>query len=225
MDVGLGLIAGALVGWFWPQATETAAMAEVGRPGADELPLAQAGPLSNGFWGTGVFLLVLATALVTIVTAYFYLGGNVTPEVEQSPAAHLGPPAIATALLVLGALAVALAIRAIGRGSSTGLRVGLVAAFGLAAAHLGLLLDSWLGSGLAPASDGRHSAFLGVAGFHGIVAGILVVMLLVALLWGLIRPADGRGHATVWNAGLVYGFAVLSGIVTFAALYLAPRLG
>jgi cytochrome c oxidase subunit I+III len=222
---GLGLIAAALVGWFWPQATETAAMAEVGRPGADELPLAQAGPLSNGLWGTGVFLLVLATALVTIVTAYFYLGGNVAPDVRQGPAARIGPPAIATALLALGAVAVALAIRAIGRGSSAGLRVGLLVAFGLAGAHLGLLLDAWLDSGLAPASDGRHSAFLGVAGFQGIVAGILIVMLFVALLWAVLRPADGRGHATVWNAGLVYGFAVLSGLITFAALYLAPRFG
>ena len=221
----LGLIAASLIAWFWPQATETAAMEEVGSPGADELPLAQAGPLSNGFWGTGVFVLVLATALTAVVTAYFYLGGNVAPALAQSPAARIGAPAAATGLLSLGVPAVVLAIRAIGRGSRAGLRLGLLAAFGLAGAHLWLLLDAWLESGLAPAADGRHSAFLGVAGFQGIVAGILLVMLAVALLWALVRPADRRGHATVWNAGLVYGFAVLSAIVTFAALYLAPRFG
>jgi cytochrome c oxidase subunit I+III len=67
----IGLIIAALVGWFWPQATETAAMEEVGTPDADELPLAQAGPLGNGYWGTWVFILVLATALATIVASYF----------------------------------------------------------------------------------------------------------------------------------------------------------
>jgi heme/copper-type cytochrome/quinol oxidase subunit 3 len=120
---------------------------------------------------------------------------------------------------------VVLAIRAIGRRSRSVLRLGMLVALGLAAAHLGLLLDAWLESGLAPASDGRHSAFLGVAGFHGVVAGVLIVMLAVATLWTMVRPADARGHATVWNAGLVYGYAVLNGLVTFAALYLAPRFG
>jgi len=64
-----------------------------------------------------------------------------------------------------------------------------------------------------------------VAGFHAVVTGIVLVMLLVALLWALLRPADGRGHATAWNAAVVYGFALLNGVITFAVLYLAPRLG
>ncbi|HUF34574.1 MAG TPA: cytochrome c oxidase subunit I [Gemmatimonadales bacterium] len=225
MLAGLGIIALALVGWFWPQQTETAAMEEVGRPGADALPLAQAGPMSNGFWGTGILVLVLATALTTVVAGYFYLGGNVVPDLGNSPARHLMRPALATALLLAGAVPVVLAIRGIARGRRTVLRAGLLSALALCGAQLWLLLDTWLGSGLAPATDGRHSAFLGVAGFQGIVSVILLVMLAVAVLWALARPGDARGHATAWNAGLVYGFAVLSGLVSFAALYLAPRLG
>jgi hypothetical protein len=185
----------------------------------------QAGPLSNGFWGTGVLVLVLATALTTVVAAYFYLGGNVAPDLGYSPAARIGPPAVATGLLVLGVLPLVLAIRGLAPGRTGRVRLGLAAAVGLAAAHLWLLLDTWLGSDLAPGADGRHSAFLGVAGFQGIVSGILLAMLAVALLWAILRPSDARGHATAWNAGLVYGFAVLSGIVSFAVLYLAPRLG
>ena len=67
----VALVVLGLVGWFWPQETETAAMEEVGRPGADELPLAQYGPVANGYWGAWIFVLVLATALVTIVASYF----------------------------------------------------------------------------------------------------------------------------------------------------------
>ena len=84
------VIAVALVMWFWPQDTETAAMEEIGGPDADELPLAQAGPMSNGYWGTAVFVLVLATALATIVSSYFYLGGNVRVGGEARAAAPLG---------------------------------------------------------------------------------------------------------------------------------------
>ncbi|HYC31978.1 MAG TPA: cbb3-type cytochrome c oxidase subunit I, partial [Gemmatimonadales bacterium] len=225
MLASLAVILVALALWFWPQRTETAAMSEVGRPGADELPLAQAGPISNGFWGTWVLVFVLATALATIVAGYFYLGGNVVPSLEASPAARLERPAIATALLVLGGIPVTLAIRALPHTRGLGVRLGLAAGLLLTAAQLWLLLDAWLASSLAPAADGRHSAFLGVAGYHGIVSGILLVMLLVANLWAWVRPADARGHAVAWNTSLVYGFAAVSGVVTFAVLYLAPRLG
>ena len=116
-------------------------------------------------------------------------------------------------------------MRAIGRRRFTLMRLGLTAAFALAAAHLALLLDAWTASGLRPAADGRHSAFLAVAGFPGVVAAVLLVMLLVTLAWAWSRPADARGHAAVWNAALVYGFTGVSGAIVFAVLYLVPRAG
>ena len=66
---GVALVGAGMVGWFWPLSTERAAMEEVGRPGADTLPLAQYGPIANGYWGTWVFVLVLATALVTFISS------------------------------------------------------------------------------------------------------------------------------------------------------------
>jgi len=224
MAIGAIIITVALVMWFWPQATETAAMEEIGA-GAQALPLAQAGPGSSGFWGTGVLVLILATALTTVVASYFYLGGNVAPQPIGSPAERIGGPALATGLLVAGLLPLVAAIRAIGRGRWGFTRAGVTAAFGLAAAHLWLLLDSWLTSGLSPASSGRHSGFIGVAGFHAVVSAILLVMLAVALIWCWSRPADGRGHAVAWNASLVYGFAAISAVIAFATLYLVPRFG
>jgi hypothetical protein len=98
-------------------------------------------------------------------------------------------------------------------------------AFGLAALHLWLMLDGLLGSGLAPASSGRDSAFAGLAGFHALVTFVLLVMLTMATIWVVARPRDGRGHAVVWNAGLVYYFAATSGIVVLTTLYLVPRAG
>jgi cytochrome c oxidase subunit I+III len=225
MIAGLALVAVGLVRWFWPQDTETAAMEEIGGPDADELPLAQVGPTSNGYWGTLVFVLVLATALATVVSSYFYLGGNVRVGGEALPVAPLGRPALATALLLAGLVPVIATIRGIRRGRLGVLRWGVLAAFALAGTHLWLLLDLLLGSGLAPAMNGRDSAFVGVAGFQAVVTFILLVMLAVAALWVLARPADARGHATAWNAGLVYYFTAASAVIAFVALYLVPRIG
>jgi hypothetical protein len=66
---------------------------------------------------------------------------------------------------------------------------------------------------------------VGLAGFHAMVSVILLVMLLVSAIWCWSRPNDGRGHATVWNAGLVYGFTVVSAVIALATLYLVPRIG
>jgi len=224
MAVGAGIIAVALVMWFWPQDTETAAMEEMSA-GPHELPLAQAGPGSNGFWGTCVFLLIMATALTTIVAGYFYLGGNVVTHLGGSPAEPIARPAVALGLLLAGGIPVWLAVRAIGGRRFGLLRLGVTATLLLGAAHLWLLIGTWARSGLAPSTDGQHSAFVGVAGFHGVLSLILLVMTAVAAIWAWARPADGRGHAAAWNAALVYGFAVVSGVIVFTVLYLVPRFG
>jgi cytochrome c oxidase subunit I+III len=221
----VGLIVAALIGWFWPQRTEEAAMAEVGTPGADELPLAQAGPMGNGYWGTWVFLLVLGTALTTIVASYFYLGGNIRSGGQALPAAPLLRPVLATVLLAAGFVAVRAAIRGITGARPGLLRLGVFAAFALAALHLWLVLDALLGSGLAPGSSGPDSGFAGVGGFHAVVVFVVLVMLTFGCVWAALRPRDARGHAVVWNASLVYGFAAASSLIMLAALYLVPRAG
>ncbi|HEY9507700.1 MAG TPA: cytochrome c oxidase subunit I [Gemmatimonadales bacterium] len=222
---GAGLIALGLLMWFWPQDTESAAMEEMLGPEPKELPLAQAGPAGNGFWGTCVFLLIMATALITFVASYFYLGGNVAPQLRGSPAEPIAGPAVALGLLVLGVIPAVAAVRAIGRRRFTTLRLGVTAALLLGAAHLWLLLATWFDSGLSPGTDGQHSAFVGVALFHGVLSVIALVMLVMAALWVWPRPADTRGHAVAWNAALVYGFTVASNAIVFGVLYLAPRFG
>jgi cytochrome c oxidase subunit I+III len=225
MAAGAGIIAVALVMWFWPQDTETAAMEEMYGPEPKELPLAQAGPSGNGFWGTGVFVLIMATALTTIVASYFYLGGNVAPQLQGSPAEPIARPAIAIGLLALGSIPLVAAIRAIGRHRFTAVRLGVTAALVLLGAQLWLLIATWRDSGLSPATDGQHSAFLGVAGFQAVLSFIALVMAAVATIWAWLRPADVRGHAVAWNAALVYGFAIVSGVIVFGVLYLVPRFG
>jgi hypothetical protein len=96
---------------------------------------------------------------------------------------------------------------------------------GLAGAHLWLLRDAVMAAGLAPATDGRDSAFAAVAGFQALVTLILLVMLGVAAVWAVARPGDARGHGAAWNASLLYYFTAASGAITVATLYLLPRIG
>ncbi|MGH7482014.1 MAG: cytochrome c oxidase subunit I, partial [Longimicrobiales bacterium] len=74
---GAGLTLVALVGWFSPRPSEDAAVAQFSTaPDADPVPLALAGPMANGWWGTIVFLLIMATALACTIASFFYLGGH-----------------------------------------------------------------------------------------------------------------------------------------------------
>jgi hypothetical protein len=225
MLAGAAVIAASLVGWYWPQDTERNAMEEMGRAGGDRLPLALAGPMSNGYWGTGVFILVLATALTAIVTTYFYLGGDARSGGEAAPMVPIAGPGAAGALIVAGAGAAVATVRAIRGGRRTGVLVGLLVSLGLAGAHLWLLFDAVMAAGLAPATDGRDSAFAAVAGFQALVTLILLVMLAVAAMWAVARPGDARGHAAAWNASLLYYFTAASGAITVATLYVVPRIG
>src|SRR5690606_9504483 len=69
LGVGAAITAVSTVGWFWPAKTERQAIEEIGTEAReDALPLAVAGPLANGAWGTGVLIVVLLTALVTFIT-------------------------------------------------------------------------------------------------------------------------------------------------------------
>ena len=73
--------------------------------------------------------------------------------------------------------------------------------------------------------SGRDSAFVALAGFHAVATFALLVMLAVSAVWVVLRPRDGRGYATVWNASPVYFFVAASGALAYVALYLVPRWG
>jgi cytochrome c oxidase subunit I+III len=223
---GLVSIAGLVV-WFWPTATEAAAIREHAGPGARSdagaLPLALAGPTSNGWWGTLVLLLVLATALASLVASYFYLGG---------PAGGAGRPGTARPGLLVAATACALAAalvvrgarRAAERGRTARRRLAVVGGIGLHVAFVALTALDAAGRQLTPATSAYGSIFLGLLGFQWLAVLIALAMLAVGLAWALVRPTDPRGLAPVWNASLLTAFLAASWLGVAATLYLSPLL-
>ncbi|MDQ2670212.1 MAG: cytochrome c oxidase subunit I, partial [Gemmatimonadota bacterium] len=59
---GLAVTGLGIIGWFWPLDTETIAIREAEGGSEMGLPLAVGDRTANGYWGTCVFLIILATA-------------------------------------------------------------------------------------------------------------------------------------------------------------------
>ena len=220
---GALITAGSTYAWFRPRPDEEQAIREIGIDSRqDKLPLAVAGPIANGWWGTCVFLLILSVALASFVSSYFYLGEGPGPWPPLTPDLEL--PLLATAATVLAGIGTYMAVRGVRREQVGLRRAGLAAAVLLFGASAWLSLQSYWGTGIVPKESAYGSAFVGLLTFHWVVLFILLLFLAVSTLWALRKPADPRGYATTLNSELLGYFAVASWLVVFTTLYLTPRL-
>jgi cytochrome c oxidase subunit I+III len=215
--LGAAVVAAGVVGWFWPRRSERRALAACREAG---LPLAVAGPESNGWWGTWVLILILGVALASLVGSYWYLGAGPALAPRWSPA--VVGPALVTVLLAAAGTASAWAART-GRGRAS-CRLGLGASLLTHVAAVGLLGHDLGARSLDPRMDAAASIVVALGGFQAVVTGIAVVILAVALLWALVRPDDPRGRAPLLNGALVSAFAATSWVVAGATIHLSPHL-
>ncbi|HEX7088493.1 MAG TPA: cytochrome c oxidase subunit I [Longimicrobiales bacterium] len=224
LGVGAAITAVSTVGWFWPAKTERLAIEEIGTAAeADRLPLAVAGPLANGAWGTAVLIVVLLTALVTFITSYFYLGNG--PFGWPPTAPDLRLPAIATVLAAAVAGAGFGLLRAARRVERKGARrLWTAAAMLLSATFTALSMVAYLGMSVSPSSSAYASALVGLLGFQWSVMVMVFVMMGVGAAWAWAAPRDPRGHGVAFNAALVALFSAASWAAVFVTLYVTPRL-
>jgi cytochrome c oxidase subunit I+III len=222
--LGLAIGTFALFLWFRPQRSETLALEELGDRRNDEerLPLAMAGRIANGWWATLVFIAVLATALITIVASYFYLGDQGSGASESSLA--ITEAGLLTLLPVAAMGTAAWAVRGVRKRAPGAIRLGLFLTWLLSAAALGLGIYTFPWSTLDPELSAYASGVLGVLGFQWVVLAFSLTALTISLLWAFGKPMDRRGHAVVHNVALIAGFAAASAAVVFSVVYLSPRL-
>jgi hypothetical protein len=216
--VGVAITAVALVIWFWPQASERAAIEDTAaRAAPASLPLAVAGPASNGWWGTVVFVVTLAIALATLIASHVYLldgrfgtgpGGGAMPLLGAASAVAAGGVTWWAA-----------------GGAWPRRRAGLAAASMLLAASVALSAAGFAASVISPASDAYASSVLALEGFQWCVSAVMLVMLGVAQLWAWLAPRDVRGLAVALNAGVIARFVAASAIVVFVTVHVTPWLG
>ena len=198
-------------------------------PEGDRLPLAIAGPLANGWWGTLVFITILAVALLTTLASYFYLGGA-DPETAWGDGWHW--PAGAVAAITAAGLALWWASSRIDT-SDGGMRVaerelGTRPVFALAlvleVAFLWLAWRSWTTLGLEPGHSAYASAVFATIGFTLLTVFIQAVMTGSAVSYSLLHPRDPRWQATALNASLIGFFALFAVWLAFATVHFGPLL-
>jgi cytochrome c oxidase subunit I+III len=219
--LGAAVTLGGVVGWFWPRRAERLAQEDSAADPA--LPLAVAGPLSNGWWATVVLVLVLATALVTLVASYVYLGDGTLAWAPDVPRAGL---AVTSTALVLGAaLAIGGAVLSVARAAARIRRLALLAAAGLSAASIAAGVAAYRALDVVPHETAYGSIVLALFGYQWLVVGLALAMLVLAQLWAWLAPRDPRGHAVLFNTALVIAFGAVSGLIVLGTIYLSPRLG
>ena len=223
--IGAASSAGSLLGWFWPSASQARAIREMsGDRGPGALPLAVAGPLSNGWWGTLVAVLVLAVSLLSLLASYFSLAPAVAAEPAELTEMLLAASGIPMAL-GLGATAwwagryfpaVALPRRRLG------LALGVV--LGVSLLMLLALLYGYRHAGFTRALTAEGSLFFILILFQALVTLLALVMLTVGSLWAWRAPSDPRGLAASANAVPVCWFAGASWALIVATLYVFPQV-
>ena len=198
-------------------------------PPGDRLPLAIAGPLANGWWGTVVFNGILGVALVTVLASYFYLGGGPpAPAWGDAPAW----PAIALVAITGAGLAQLWVTRRIDT-SDGGMRIeqreldtrwAQAVAVALQVVFLWASIRAWRALGLDPPTDAYASAVFATIGFAGLTTFVAAVMTASGLGWSLRHPRDPRWQASALNGALVGLFAVAAAWLAYATVHFGPVL-
>jgi hypothetical protein len=220
--IGAGLTAVSIGGWFLPRTSEQNAIDEVPTTSAGgDLPLAMAGPSANGWWGTIVFCGVLATALATVISSYYYLGDAAAPPLQP---ARSWPAIAATLGAGISAVCMRLACGARPGPAARPSRIGLLAAIAGTAVSTLFYAMAWRDMGVDAASSAIASSVLGLFAFQWIVHVIFVVMACMAIAWAFWRNHDPRGHGVTANATLISYFNVCSATVIWVVLYVTPAL-
>ncbi|MGQ0714422.1 MAG: cytochrome c oxidase subunit I [Gemmatimonadaceae bacterium] len=226
---GTLITAVATAGWFWPTRSQQLAIDEMRSRGyrvardrarGSPLPMALVGRGSTGWWGMIVLIAVLAVALLSLITSYFYLASR---WAERPVIDTMEIIMAATCAAFLLSVAGLLHLTSRGRpGSTTRRRLGLALATLLGLASLGLVWGAYAyrETSFTRALDAHGSLVYTLLGFEGLTIAGGLILTIVAQLWLWRRPEDPRGDAATELAVPYWFFVAASWIAVFVTLYL-----
>jgi cytochrome c oxidase subunit 3 len=182
------------------------------------------GGRSTAWWGVVLLIAAEATLFAAFLASYFYLASGAIewpPDGIEPP--KLVIPIIASILLIGSSIPMAWAERRIQEGNRTGLRIGLLIAFLMAAVFAGLQIYEYRHEQFSFSQNSYSGLFFTITGLHG--AHVLSALAMNAYL----QLRAWRGHFTkrryiaVSNVTLYWHFVDAVWVFIFISLYLAPR--
>jgi cytochrome c oxidase subunit I+III len=214
-----------LIVWTWPTRDERELPGIGATLDHPDLPVRTSGPAATAWWAMVLSVMTLGITLAYVIFSYYYLRYH-TPA---WPPSGIDPPGLlipglCLLVLLVSAVPIALAARAIRRDDQRTLRIGLLLGLALGIVFLVLQGVDYLRLGLDPVANAYGAIVAVTAGAHlAIVFGGLVLgAIVLARAWR--GHFDGRRFVAVENTVLYWYFAAASGVVTFAVLYLTPHL-
>jgi heme/copper-type cytochrome/quinol oxidase subunit 3 len=223
--VGTLLSIACMIVWMWPNRRERELPGAGATLGYPALPAHTSGLASPDWWAMALSVLAVAITFAYVVFSYYYLRFHA----PSWPPAGVALPALPLALAALLVLLLSvgptyLAERAIRRGDQRGLRRGLAISAVLGVVFLVLQGYDYMSLGLEPAAHAYSAIFLVTAGAH------LTIVIAGLVISAIVQVQAHRGYfnerrfVAVQNTAMYWYFAVVSGVVTFAMLYLTPHV-
>jgi heme/copper-type cytochrome/quinol oxidase subunit 3 len=181
------------------------------------------GTRAPAWWGMLCLIATEATLFVILIFGYFYLRWGASewpPRGTPLPEFTLIIPA--TVLLLGSSVPIVWAERGIRRGNLRQLRLGLLAAWLMAAVFVALELWEWTHLGFGPQSSQYASMFFTITGLHLAHVTIALLMNAYIQLRAWRRHFDSRRFLAVENVGLYWHFVDIVWIFVFSTVYVSP---
>jgi cytochrome c oxidase subunit I+III len=181
-------------------------------------------------WGMALVIIILATALVTLLFSYLYL--RLKPP-QWPPAGITTPdavlPGLGLLLLLVSIVPIALAARGVRQNQAQPLRFGLLVAILLGAAYIGINLYSFRFLGFTQRDQAFGSIWYTLAYFQLFITVLGLLMSGVSLFWivrgtGVAEEDRPNSHLSVTNIAWYWYYTAVAGAITFAFLYILPHL-
>ncbi len=221
--VGALVVVAAVIRWNWPEPADTSEEDELAFEEEHGIPVHLGGSWVVARWGMGLIILFVAIAFSAFLLSYFYL--RIANPVWPPPGIPMPDVVImvtSSALILAGGLAFYRALLRVREGDRVGLQLGLVAGLLLGGAGLALKIIEFAGLAFDSQTHAYGSIFHTITGFLFTVTGAALVMGAMTLYWSFQGHFTARRHVVVLNLARFWIVTVVTWIIGFGVLHLAP---
>jgi cytochrome c oxidase subunit I+III len=223
--VGALVVIGAAIAWNWPKDPPMTVEEEDAFEREHHVPVNAGGSVVVAAWGMGLAILFVAIAFGALLLGYFYLRLE-NPQWPPRGVAEPGLPlaGIAAALVVVGAIAIHLALRRLRAANQRGYLIGIIGALLLAGAGFVVQALDLAGIEFGGTETAFGSIFFTLAGFAITVLGGALIMGVLLLFWSVRGQYTSRRHANVANIVRFWTAATVVWVIAYGTIYLGPKL-